>query len=455
MPTESKYSDFFSKPGYFLPASGSRKISIKPNYFCSYVSYPRFIKSNSEETYTSLNGTVIRSNCIVCLHPLSGNALFNHSEKCEHCSGMKVYIADYCDICGSWMSPEEQKDNNHICNRCFNLKNNKHKGNLSKKSRQRLQTAFDWMYLLSKKKTAFNEKTKKWYHFKISLLTIKLPCKQLHTDYFIKHNLLNTFLQHLREKYEIHFYIWRAERQNDEILHFHILLDHFIPYQEINIYWNKLLDRYGYIQQYRTNQQEWHKDGFKFRKQYGNRWSKSAQLKAFNKGVATNWSCPSGDSDVHPIWRIRNTKSYLAKYISKPSDIEKKAQTLAKQEAANSGVSELSAEAFQKIKDECLAKCKIEGNLWYISQALSHLKSAVVDINETILTLFKKILSTQGDQIYFADWCQIFKFSIKDIISKKFTPLIDPLREFVKDIRSRYFPINNNLFYSLGIPLNL
>jgi hypothetical protein len=264
------------------------------------------------------------------------------------------------------------------------------------------------------------------------------------SDLFIKHNILNTLMQHLRTKYNLNFYIWRAERQDDEILHFHILGDREIPYAEINTYWNNLIRRFGYIDKYKENQIEFHKNGFKFRPEYacsvnpktGKKqkiWSYEAQRKAYIRGVQTDWQNPISTTDIHPIRAIRNTKAYLAKYISKPADVTKKVQAIASE----------------------IAKTRGLAHLWFISQALSHLKSAILDISDVTVELFKKIFKEMEPKIYFSDWCQIFKFSIKDIIAKNFTPLITALQIFISDIRSKFFPCKNNLFSTLGIPLNL
>jgi len=466
MPTDPKNSFDFTKESYLHPFSGERKISIKPSYFTSFVKYGRRPKIAVPAFSISMDGTEHRQTCITC---------------------------------GKVLNIDEFANKQENCNSCLNLSDNKQNGDISEKSKSRLLLAFDWLYNLSLTKKAYNEKYKKWYAFKIALLTVKLPCAQLihewdprpaaekktvdkttgeiisipnplspqaQSDLYIKHYILNELLTILRKKYEINLYIWRAEKGDDHILHFHILHDHFINHQEINKIWNKIISKHGYIDQYRKNQQEFHKDGFHYRpekdcsinKKTGKPqrpWSKSEQIKAYKKGIATNWSCPTGDTDIHSIRSIKNTRAYIAKYICKESDVKNKLATEIEKYKHQLSVDSVPKDIEEKIKQQIITDFGIAGNLWYISQPLSRLKSAISDASEMFITLFQTIQDTFPNRIYYAEWSQIFHFTLKDIIAKKFTPLIDSLREFVAYVRSKYYPVENNLFSSLGIPLTL
>ena len=97
------------------------------------------------------------------------------------------------------------------------------------------------------------------------------------------------FSLYSRKRYDLQFYIWRAEKGRDKILHFHIMHDHFIDKIIANKIWNKILKNYGYEDQYRINQKEWHKEGFHDRLPYGSRWPKSKQIKAYKTGITTNY----------------------------------------------------------------------------------------------------------------------------------------------------------------------
>jgi hypothetical protein len=445
LPSDSKNITIFDKESYLSPLSGTRKISIKPNYFSSFVSYPRIdpkdrdrIKSGAEDFTPS-----------IVFDPVKHDYVSGPLVRCR-CSVCHDILLDYYNV-----YTKEYNFNLDKCPRCLNLLNNKPRPDLSKKARNRIQLSFDWMYLLSKQKKAYNEKLKKWYTFKLALLTVKLPCKQLHDDLFIKNKIMNTFFQHLRAKYKLHFYLWHAEKGKDEIFHCHILHDHFIGAIEINKYWNNLISKYGYIEQYRLNQQAFHKDGFKLNLKHLPRWHKSAQLKAYKKGIASGWSCPTGTSDIHSIHKVRNTRAYLAKYISKPPDVSKEVAAKAATEAKKRGLETLEAEDVEAIRIQEIKKHYVGGHCWFVSQALSALKGAVCDITPEIVDLFKKVAKIAAPKIYLGEWAELFHFNIKSIIVKNFTPLIDIIRNFITQVRASNPHYNINIFSTLGIPLTL
>ena len=198
------------------------------------------------------------------------------------------------------------------------------------------------------------------------------------SDLYIKKFLLNEFLTVLRKKYKLYFYIWRAEKQSDEVLHFHILHDTFTPYNEVNHIWNNILNTHGYIDQYRKNQQDFHKDGFKFRPEWATGvhpetgkpskiWSYADQKKAYIKGVESNWRNPVGSSDVHSIHSVNNTKAYLAKYISKPMDVKNKLSKEIEKIKEEKGIKELTDVQIQELEKNILKRLSINGRLWNIT----------------------------------------------------------------------------------------
>src|SRR5208282_358408 len=137
-----------------------------------------------------------------------------------------------------------------------NLELSKQKKDISKKAQQRLSAALHWMLLLANKKQAENLHTNKLFTYRLAMLTLTLPAAQMHYDLFIKKYLLNEFLTIIRKKYNVVNYIWKAEKQFNGNVHFHLIIDKFIHYREANSIWNKILDTHGYIQAYRANQIE-------------------------------------------------------------------------------------------------------------------------------------------------------------------------------------------------------
>lgn len=87
----------------------------------------------------------------------------------------------------------------------------------------------------------------------ITFVTLTLSSKQMHDDNFIKKNMLFRFIENLQEFYEVEHYLWRAERQKNGNIHFHILIDKFIPHQRVRYLWNLKQKSFGYLQQFAKN----------------------------------------------------------------------------------------------------------------------------------------------------------------------------------------------------------
>lgn len=94
-----------------------------------------------------------------------------------------------------------------------------------------------------------------------TFLTLTLASKQIHSDEIIKRKVLNPYLQELirlssqsgvigdlnasEEKLN---YLWRAETQKNGNIHFHVMLDRYLPIAPTQALWNRLQDRLGYIE---------------------------------------------------------------------------------------------------------------------------------------------------------------------------------------------------------------
>lgn len=76
--------------------------------------------------------------------------------------------------------------------------------------------------------------------------TLTLAAEQEHTDRAIYRACLMPWLQIMRREYGVEHYAWRAEAQENGNLHYHVLLDRFIPVESIQGSWNMCQDALGY-----------------------------------------------------------------------------------------------------------------------------------------------------------------------------------------------------------------
>jgi hypothetical protein len=334
-----------------------------------------------------------------------------------------------------------------------NLKLSKEKKDVSRKAQQRLMRAMDWLLLIAQEKSAINMKSNKLFKYKLSLVTLTLPAAQFHNDNYIKKFLLNGFLQILRKDYNLQNYLWKAEKQHNGNIHFHIVIDKYVYFRDLNRIWNKILDNHGYIEKYRAAQLAHHKEGFTPRPELFDYWSKDAQYKAYKEGWLTNWSNPSASSDIHSLKKIRNAKAYLAKYLTKNPDANRAVNFECKKYKKENACTIVPYEVLQQIRDTIRNKLHVSGNLWYISRSLSKLKGVTSDLSDAIRAELEFMRSKFNDKVLDLDTCTVYKFNIHELLKHKFLSCFEQLKNYCLSMRELFYPPGTQEKYVLGIPL--
>lgn len=160
-------------------------------------------------------------------------------------------------------------------------------GQMTSFARKRLKKAIQLMVAISLPKEAIRFKTGKKFMFKVNFVTLTLPAPQGKvTDKELKRFALDNWIKRMRRKRGLKSYVWRAERQKNGNLHFHIITDTYLHYEHIRNDWNACLRRFGYI------------DAFKSEHGHEN----------------------PNSTDVHAVWKVKNLVSYFIKYMSKGND---------------------------------------------------------------------------------------------------------------------------------------
>ena len=161
-----------------------------------------------------------------------------------------------------------------------NIRGKKYTGKVTQKSVKSMTNAVGWLLSLAKSKKAYNPKFNSWFDFRVSFITLTLSTMQFNDDREIKRTLLNDFLIYGKRKWNLVNYVWRAETQANGNIHFHILSDVFIPWDELRKVWNDIQLRHGYIVD-------------------------SAKDKNPNS------------TDIHSLKTIGNVEAYISKYYTK------------------------------------------------------------------------------------------------------------------------------------------
>ena len=264
-------------------------------------------------------------------------------------------------------------------------------GNVSSIAKRKMTKAVNYMLFVTNDKTVTNQYTGKNFKFKIAFATLTLPAKQIHSDNEIKGKCLNQILIELKKYYNVKNYIWRAEKQKNGNIHFHILVDKFIPHQELRDRWNRIVNKLGYVETYRNEMQSWHRDGFRVRKNLLRTWPLRKQQAAYERGARTHWNSPNS-TDIHSVQKIRDLKSYITKYVTKNEvrNYALRIEKIKELREQNSGVLNKVPGTKRKelihkkrLRQLTAKRMKQSGRIWGCNIELSNLKGAqaVIDWN--------------------------------------------------------------------------
>jgi hypothetical protein len=209
-------------------------------------------------------------------------------------------------------------------------------GLLSPGARKRLRRAIQIICAIAEPKKAMNFKLNKEFKFKLNFITLTLPCPQgSRSDKEIKSKVLDVWLKAAKRKFKLRSYIWRAERQGNGNLHFHIVTDTYVPYDELRDTWNDRLNALGFIDE--------------FEKRHGHRHPNS--------------------TDVHAIKKVKNLAAYFSKYMAKGEKVYE--DLFAQPPRKGKGVPALKIT--NKIKFKRIltrSEARIDGRLWDCSTNL-------------------------------------------------------------------------------------
>lgn len=132
-----------------------------------------------------------------------------------------------------------------------NLKDSRIKGRISPQSKRRLKKILDnWIsavyYYRFTNGVNYDENLPY-----ITAITLTLPNITIFTQREIKKKMLSVFFIYLKRYCGVNYYFWKAELQKNGQIHFHCLVDRYIPKEKINKYWNESLERNGYLKNYK------------------------------------------------------------------------------------------------------------------------------------------------------------------------------------------------------------
>jgi hypothetical protein len=277
------------------------------------------------------------------------------------------YKDDSQQIMTNKLLPHELKKYAHLLS-----SDKKTHGKVSVIAKRKASKIIEYLLFLANDKVSLNTCHGKNFIFKIAFVTLTLPSAQIHTDKQIKDSCLNQLLIELRKFYHVKNYFWRAEKQVNGNIHFHILVDKFIPWSELRNRWNRIVNKLGYCDRYRDEMLQFHSGGFKVRKDLLAKWDYKKQIKAYSVGKANDWNSPNS-TDIHSLALVSKVSSYILKYCLK---------------STQSG--------------------EVSGRLWGSNEALANITGAVVVEDSTNFSEIDKIIAQYPENVYYGShFCSI------------------------------------------------
>lgn len=276
----------------------------------------------------------------------------------------------------------------------FDTKN--HDGIISDNTARKIKRAISYLIAVSSVKVLESQMHQKKFPWRVSFVTLTLPSKQVHSDNEIKNKCLHQFLIEASKKWNITHYVWRSEHQANGNIHFHILTNRFIPWQELRDVWNRCTEKLGYVTNYRKEMKDFHSGNFRVRNNLLKQWSYKNQLKAYHEGRACDWSSPNS-TDVHSVKKIKNLMAYVCKYVLK-------------EDVLSDGTS----------------------RQWGCSYALSRAKGAKVDCDNAVFAQLSRLRELFKPK----EWCKehfyvmFIKFS--EYAKSGLNEIITPFREYMQ-----------------------
>ena len=298
------------------------------------------------------------------------------------------------------------KSRNQVCNQDFELIDNnivevkkiKYSvdDKLSVQTKNKISKAIRYINFVSENKKVYNHHTSRSINFKIAFVTLTLSSPQIHSDNEIKSKLLNQLFVELKKYYKVEHYVWRCEKQLNGNVHFHILVDKFLPHEELKELWNRIQNKLGYVDRYSERMRKLSYKEYTQLFINNKKYDKDKIKKAWIKGKSQQFRYPNS-VDVHGLQYISNIDNYLFKYMSKD----------------------------EQNKD-------IEGRLWGASRSIGNVQGARAIVDTDISNELEILYQSGYATFYNKDYYSICFIDILIVKQLKCYRIFDMYCEFLK-----------------------
>lgn len=276
---------------------------------------------------------------------------------------------------------------------------------LSLQSKKKLSKAITYMAHITPDKIAYNQKFNSRFKFRLTFITLTLSSRQQHDDTTIKEKLLHPFLDYFIKTYRVNNYVWKAERQKNMNLHFHIIFDTYINYAIIRDRWNHYQDRLNYISNY------WH----------NNNTGKSIP-KSKQEYYAVN------STDVHSTRKVKDLARYMCKYMVKDQS------SIKLREKRNSwhhkNTNDLDRNKYSAHAKQFLRNLTGIGRTWGCSHSLTDIKGAYDTLNISLIKAIESLENNKDCYVYKGDYFKYISFKYEQLAILKLFELKNMIDEY-------------------------
>jgi len=275
---------------------------------------------------------------------------------------------------------------------------------VSSKQANRIRYYTNLLIDASKSKKVFQKSTKKWYSFKVNLITLTLPSPQQHTDKEIHEKVFKEFIRAWKRSNPSLLYIYKAEVQDNGNLHYHLTTNSYIHHASLRNMWNYYCNKLGYIDR-------------------------------------CSVSDPNS-TDVHAVKNINNLAAYMVAYMSKKDvydSVLKRYHNIMDKKLTkiDAPVCEIPKNYYKHLKRKVAIK------VWDCSKTLMIGKCSMEIDSDEIMNEIRHYLATT-DKLIKKDWCIVLPQDKKQrnaykTISRVYSGHIKKLREFTETQPAEYY----------------
>lgn len=263
-------------------------------------------------------------------------------------------------------------------------------GEVSSIARRKIVRAIEYLLFFASNKYVEMPVSGRSFNFKIAFITLTLPSPQVHDDNTIKRKCLNSMLIELKKYEGVKNFVWRAELQQNGNIHFHIVIDKFVHWNDLRDRWNRIINKLGYVDRYRDRMKEYFKDGFRVREDLVSNWPAQKQRAAYKRNIQTDYHSPNS-TDIHSIKKINNIKAYFIKYMTKTPE----RATLPSPKPADYR--------------------KLQGRLWGSSESFQGIRGCSVVLDSEVEQEIRDIISESSCKCYHSDYFSVFNIKFSDL----------------------------------------